>query len=103
MRLTKYDQETIINFNQGEEIAYIYTCSKVWMAHFEKTLGLKPTKIRSYAREYECPKAWIGKPRRPRQLSEKRKHELRQRFTQRAIQSEEMPCAVGESGGKNVR
>jgi len=31
MRLSRYEQETIINFNQAEDVAYIYTCSKAWM------------------------------------------------------------------------
>jgi hypothetical protein len=73
------------------------------MAHFEKTLGLKPTKIHSYAREYECPKAWLRKPRRTRRLSEEQKHELQQRLSQISILSEEMPCAVGEIEGKSGR
>ena len=81
MRLSKREQETIINFNQAEDIAYIYTCSKAWIAHMENKLGLKPTKIQSYAREYVCPKTWLRKPQKPRQLSEQHKHKLRQRLS----------------------
>lgn len=91
IRLSKYEQETIINFNQGEDIAYIYTCSKSWMTHFEKVLGLKPTKKYSYAREYECPKAWIRKPRRTRRLSETQRQILAQRLSQKSILSEVTP------------
>lgn len=96
MRLLKYEQETIINFNQGEDTAYIYTCSKSWMTHFEKVLGLKPTKRYSYAREYECPKSWIRKPRKTKQLSKDQKLNLKHRLSQRPVLSEEMPYAVGE-------
>lgn len=103
MRLSKQEQETIINFNQAEDTAYIYTCSKSWMHHMEKVLGLKPTEIHSYARDYECPKAWIRKPRKPRKLSEELKQRLRQGLLQESILSEVTPCAVGESGGKHVR
>ena len=99
MRLTRQEQETIINFNQEEAIAYIYTCSKAWIRHFEKVLGLKPTKIHSYAREYECPKTWIKKPRKTRKLSEQQRQRLSQRLAQTSILSEVLPCAVGESGG----
>ena len=88
MKLTKYEQETIINFNQGEDIAYIYTCSKAWMRHFEKVLKLKPTTKYSYAREYECPKAWIKKPRKPRKLSESHKRKLRQGLSRKPVLSE---------------
>ena len=103
IRLTKYEQETIINFNQGEDTAYIYTCSKAWMNHFEKVLKLKPTEVHSYAREYECPKAWIRKPRKPRKMSEEQKRKLAQRLSQTSILSEVTPCAVGASGGKHGR
>ena len=104
MRLTKYGQETIIGFNQGEATAYVYTCSKAWMRHMEKTLGLKPTKLYGfYAREYECPKAWIRKPRKPRQLSESHRQMLRERLLQQSVLSSETPCAVGEFGGKDAR
>ena len=96
MRLAKYEQETIINFNQVEDIAYIYTCSKSWMRHMEKVLKLKPIKIHSYAREYECPKAWIRKPRKTRQLSESQKKKLSKRLSQKSILSGVTPCAVGE-------
>ncbi len=52
MKLSEYEQETISNFNQGEETAYINTCSKAWACHMEKILGFKPTKIHCFhARE----------------------------------------------------
>ena len=104
MRLTRQEQETIINFNQAEQVAYIYTCSKAWMRHMEKSLGLRPTKTYgSYAREYQCPKAWIRKPLKPRRLDEEQKHRLAQRLPRKSILRREMPCAVGETGGNNVR
>lgn len=85
MRLSRYEQETIINFNQGEDVAYIYTCSKVWMQHLEKRLGLKPTQINYYAREYECPKSWIRRPQKPRKLSDEHKRRLSQRLHQKPV------------------
>lgn len=40
MKLTKYEQETIINYNQEEDMAQIYTCDKNLIrkidAHIEK-------------------------------------------------------------------
>lgn len=103
MRLTRQEQETIINFNQGEATAYIYTCSKSWIRHFEKVLKLNPTTTHSYAREYECSKAWIRKPRKPRKMSDEQKQKLQQRLSQKPILSEEIPCAVGKLGGNNGR
>jgi len=96
VRRTKYEQETIINFNQAEDVAYIYTCSKAWMRHMEKLLDLKPAKTYSEAKEYICPKAWIRKPRKPRQLSESQRQKIGQRLHQKSILSEVMPCAVRE-------
>jgi len=103
MRLSKYEKETIINFNQGEDTASIYTCSKAWIRHCEKVLKLKPTTVYSYAREYEFPKAWIRKPRKPRKLSETTKIKLRQRLSQKPILSRVTPNTVGESGGGDAR
>jgi len=33
-RLTNYEQETAINFNKDEDIAYIFTYEKTWQKHF---------------------------------------------------------------------
>ena len=88
MKLTKYEQETIINYNQGEDVAYIYTCSKALMRHLEKVLNLEPTAIYSYGREYECPKEWIRRPRKTKKLSESHKQKLRQVLSQKSILSE---------------
>ena len=100
IKLAKFEQETIINFNQEEFIAYIYTCSKAWIRHFEKVLGLKPTKTYSYAREYECPKTWIKLPRKPRKLSGAKKQEFLRRIRQTSNLSEKTPYTVGKSGGE---
>lgn len=97
MRLTKQEQETIINFNQKEDIAYIYTCSKAWMTHLEKKLNLIPTQINPCARTYECPKAWIRKPQRPRKLSDEQKAKLSHKLAQNRVLRSKSPCAVGES------
>ena len=99
MRLSKQEQETIINFNQAENIAYIYTCSRSWMNHLENKLGLKPVRVESYARDYECPKAWIRKPLKPKKLSEEQRQKISKRLQKESILSEVSPCGVGESGG----
>ena len=102
MRLSRQERETIINFNEAEDIANIYTCSKSWMRHMEKVLGLKPMNIHgSYAREYECPKTWIKKPRKPRQLSKEQKQRLRQRLPQKSIVSRGMPYPLAKSESEN--
>ena len=97
MKLSRQEQETIINFNQAEDKAYIYTCSKAWMSHMENRLALKPMRMEPYAREYECPKSWIRKPQKTRKVSQEQKARLRKQLQSNL--SQETPCAVGESGG----
>jgi len=102
MTLSRQERETIINFNEGEDTANIYTCSKSWMCHMEDVLGLKPTNIYgSHAKEYEIPKTWVRKPHKPRQLSEEQKQKLRQRLPQKSILNQDLHCAVGKTKSGN--
>lgn len=78
MRLSKVERETIINFNEGEGIAYIYTCNQRWMRQLEKC-GFKPArehadKGRVYAKEFEVPKKLFRIPRPPsrKEVAQKR-------------------------------
>ena len=66
MALTNYEQETIINFNKEEKVAYIFTYEKTWQQHLEKKLGLKPVKDNGFGgKEYVIDKKRISKPRMP--------------------------------------
>ncbi|MFC1872853.1 hypothetical protein ACFLYV_03960 [Chloroflexota bacterium] len=103
MYLTKNEQESVINFNQGDDKASIYTCSKPWINHLENTLGLKPSFPNSKGREYELPKSWLRLPRKPRVLSEEQRAKTVERLTLGRILSEKTPCSMEESGGKNVK
>jgi len=70
MSLSNLEQETIVNFNQGEDTAHIFTYSEVWQRHLERKLGLKPVSVNSFGgKNYELPKSFIGLPRGPRRLS----------------------------------
>ena len=69
-RLTSYEQETIINFNKAEDIAYIFTYEKSWQKHLEDRLGLKPVMDNGFGgKEYIIDKKRIPMPRAPRKLS----------------------------------
>ena len=72
--------DTVWVGNASEDVAHIFTCSKPWIRHMEKVLRLNPTSVRANCREYECPKQWIRKPRRPRQLSKEQKQNLHHRL-----------------------
>ncbi len=70
MPLNKYERETQIGFNEGEDMAYIFTYNKSWQRHLEKVLGLKMIKTNGFGgRDYELPKKMIKLPRAPRKLS----------------------------------
>jgi len=69
-KLADYEKETIINFNEGDPLADIFTYNKAWQRHLEKRLGLKPVMDNGYGgREYEIPKGRIKPPRAPKNLS----------------------------------
>ncbi len=80
-RLTTYEQETTINFNKAEDIAYIFTYEKAWQKHLESKLGLKPLYDNGFGgRGYKIDKKRIKLPRAPRELSASAKKELGERL-----------------------
>ena len=79
--LSPYEQETIINFNKEESIAYIFTYEKTWQRHLELRLGLKPTMNNGYGgKEYQLPKSLIPMPRAKRRYSEQTKKNMAARL-----------------------
>jgi predicted mannosyl-3-phosphoglycerate phosphatase (HAD superfamily) len=79
--LSAYEQETIINFNKEESIAYIFTYEKTWQRHLERRLGLKPTINNGYGgKEYQLPKGLIPMPRAKRRYSEQTKKKMAARL-----------------------
>ena len=96
-KLTSYEQETIINFNKAEDIAYIFTYEKTWQTHLEGRLGLKPLYDNGFGgREYELPKRMIKPPRAPRKLSDSTKKKLAERLHQNRILSAQNLVPVGK-------
>lgn len=80
-KLTSYEQETIINFNKADNMAYIFTYEKAWQKHLESRLGLKPVMENGFGgKEYQIPKNRIKPPRAPRRLSDLAKQRLAERF-----------------------
>lgn len=77
MPLTKYEQETIINFNKGDKMATIFTYEESWQRHLEKKLGLKPTLVNGFGgRGYEIDKRRIRPPRPVRTISDRTRKAL---------------------------
>jgi len=81
-RLTDYEKETIITFNEEESQAYIFTYSKKWQRHLEQKLGLKARMDNgSGGKDYEIAKKRIPMPRvLPGPLSPEAKTKLRDRL-----------------------
>ena len=64
--LTNYERETIINFNEGEDTASVYTCNKALRRRLEQLAQERPEECRLFkvshwdqAVEYYIPKAWV--------------------------------------------
>ena len=73
-KLPDYERETIINFNEAEDTATIFTYNKSWQKHLEEKLGLKLTMDNGYGgKEYQISKKRIKPPRAARRLSAKAK------------------------------
>lgn len=68
--LTGFEKETIIIFNEAEDVAYIFTYHKAWQRHLENKLGLKPVKDNGFGgKEYVIPKGRIPMPRAKKRFS----------------------------------
>ena len=83
MRLTRYEQETIINFNEEEKIASVYTHNKALIRKLEQLSKERPEEVRLFktthwgqAVEYYVPKSWL-KIKPPRVASEAQKQASR--------------------------
>lgn len=82
MKLTKYEQETIINFNEQEKTASVYTHNGPLRRRLEQLAQERPEDCRLFktchdgqAVEYYIPKSWL-KIRPPRVTSEAQKEVL---------------------------
>jgi len=96
-RLTGDEQETIINFNKAEDMAYIFTYEKSWQKHLEGRLGLKPVMDNGFGgKEYNLPKNRIKLPRAPRKLSDSAKKKLAERLHGNRVLSAQNLIPVGK-------
>jgi hypothetical protein len=82
--LTKYEQETIINFNAGEQTATVYTRDKAVMRKLDTLVNEYPDvykliNVTEYDRTYEMPKLYV-KYRKPRQMTDEQREKARERI-----------------------
>lgn len=68
-RLSRYEQETIVNFNAAEDTAELYTADPVWIRKLDKLVEQNPEQFRAgetehlegkvIAKRYAFPKRFI--------------------------------------------
>ena len=83
MSLTKYEQETIINYNNEEKTASIFTYDKSLIRKLDKRLAemsdMELIRRGEDFAEYSLPKKWI-KVAFPRQYSDEQRAEMAERM-----------------------
>lgn len=89
MNLTRYEQETIINFNEAETTASVYTHNGALRRRLEQLAQDRPEDCRfvktshdGKAVEYTIPKRWlkINPPRSATPLTEEQKQKRREQL-----------------------
>ncbi len=81
MKLTRYEQETIINFNAGEQTATIYTRDPAVMRKVDALVTEYPDTFKCVGetdidKTYEMPKSSVSY-RKPRRISDERREQIR--------------------------
>lgn len=76
IRLSRFEQETIITFNAADDTANIYSCDPVWVRKIQKIKGSRKYSI---GMEVDVPKKWI-KITKPRELSPEQKAKIAKRL-----------------------
>jgi len=81
MKLTRYEQETVINFNAEEPDATVYTRDKAVMRKLDALVTEFPDVFRCVGetdidKTYKLPKSRV-KYRRPRRISEEKREQAR--------------------------
>ena len=73
-RLTNYEKETIILFNEDEKSANVFTYNKRWQKHIEERMHLLPDEVNTDdGRTYTLPKNTIRLPLIKRTMSPEQK------------------------------
>lgn len=63
MPLSRLERETVLNWNDAEEMASIYTSSPAVRRRLTKRLRREPDRSGTSWAEWFIPKAWAGLPR----------------------------------------
>ena len=82
--LTKYEKESIINYNAGEQTATVYTRDKTVMRKLDKLVADFPDTYKlinqtDIDKTYSMPKSYVTY-RKPRKLSDGQREQARQKM-----------------------
>lgn len=82
MRLSRYEQESILNYNAGEQTATLYTRDKAVMRKLDTLVAdfpdtYKQTGQDEVSKTYSFPKSYVSY-RKPRAVSEEQRERARQ-------------------------
>ncbi len=85
MKLTRYEQETILNYNVGEQTVTLYTRDKAVMRKLDTLVADFPDTYNlirqdEVSKTYSFPKSYVSY-RKPRKLSDEQRKQSRQRIT----------------------
>lgn len=83
--LTKYEMETVVNYNAAEQTATVYTRDKSVMRRLDRLVADYPDTYKlinqtDIDKTYSMPKTYVNY-RKPRVLSDKQKEQARQRMS----------------------
>ena len=81
MKLTRYEEETIINFNAGDQTATLYTRDTAVMRKVDALVTEYPDIYKCIGetdidKTYEMPKSFVSY-RKPRRISDERRQQMR--------------------------
>lgn len=82
--LTKYEMETVVNYNAGEQTATVYTRDKAVMRKLDRLVSEYPESYKlirqtDIDKTYSMPKSYVTY-RKPRAVSEEQREQARQRM-----------------------
>ena len=84
MKLSRYEQETIVNYNAGEQTATLYTRDKAVMRKLDTLAADFPDTYKltgqdEVSKTYSLPKAYVSY-RRPRKISDEQRLQVKNRM-----------------------
>lgn len=94
MKLSRYEQETIVNYNAGEQTATLYTRDKAVMRKLDTLVANFPDTYKligqdEVSKRYSFPKAYV-RYRKPRTVNKEHREQVRQLMIRRNKSNERL-------------